>query len=114
MKPTSLSGKPAITNIAFSSLAGSPSKKAQHLKTSSNPAQALEQLATRKERLATMPEEKRKVIEERDKWEKAEARMEGVKVRDNETRLKKVLKKKEKEKMKGKRAWCVNVLYVYW
>ena len=79
----------------------------RHLKTSSNPSQALEQLAARKERLAAMPEEKRKAIAERDTWEKAEARMEGVKVRDDEGRLKKTIKKKEKEKGKSKKAWFV-------
>jgi hypothetical protein len=103
-KPTS------HTNVAFSTLAGSSTsgKKAQQLKTSSNPSQALEQLAARKEKLATLPEEKRKAIEEREKWAKAEARMDGVKVRDDEGRLKKAVKRKEKEKGKSKKAWCVS------
>ncbi|KAJ7598952.1 surfeit locus protein 6-domain-containing protein [Mycena floridula] len=95
----------STTNITFSALAGSSSKKAQHLKTSANPVQALEQLAARKEKLASMPEEKRKAIEERDKWEKAEARLEGVKVLDDEGRLKKAVKRKEKQKDKSKKTW---------
>ncbi|KAG9227016.1 hypothetical protein CCMSSC00406_0008988 [Pleurotus cornucopiae] len=99
----------SLTNIAFSSISGpssaSSSKKLAHLKTSSNPAQALEQLAARKEKLASLPEEKRKEIQEREKWQKAEARMDGVKVRDDETRLKKAVKKKEKEKLKSKKSW---------
>ena len=98
----------ALTNVSFSTLAGSSSKKGQHLKTSANPSQALEQLAARKEKLAVLPDEKRKAIEEREKWEKAEARLEGVKVRDDEGRLKKAVKKKEKEKGKSKKAWCVS------
>lgn len=101
-----------MTNIAFSSISGpssaSSSKKLAHLKTSSNPAQALEQLAARKEKLASLPEEKRKEIQEREKWQKAEARMDGVKVRDDETRLKKAVKKKEKEKLKSKKSWYVS------
>ncbi|OSX58377.1 hypothetical protein POSPLADRAFT_1185227 [Postia placenta MAD-698-R-SB12] len=97
----------AVTNVAFSALAGSSgsSKKAQHLKTASNPTQALEQLAARRERVAAMPEEKRKAIEEKEKWQKAEARMEGVKVHDDEARLKKAAKRKEKEKVKSKKTW---------
>ncbi|KAG6906767.1 hypothetical protein DXG01_012243 [Tephrocybe rancida] len=92
--------------VTFSALAGAAAtKKAQHLKTTTNPQQALEQLAARKERLAAMPEDKRRAIAERDQWEKAEARMEGVKVHDDEGRLKKAVKRKEKEKGKSKKEW---------
>ncbi|KAJ7784403.1 surfeit locus protein 6-domain-containing protein [Mycena metata] len=94
-----------ITNVAFSTLAGSSSKKSSSLKTTSNPTQALSQLASRKEKLAALPEEKRKSIEEKEKWDKAAARLEGVKVRDDEGRLKKAVKRKEKEKGKSKREW---------
>ncbi|KAJ7025388.1 surfeit locus protein 6-domain-containing protein [Mycena alexandri] len=94
-----------ITNVAFSTLAGSSSKKSSSLKTTSNPTQALSQLAARKEKLAALPEEKRKSIEEKEKWDKATARLEGVKVRDDEGRLKKAVKRKEKEKGKSKREW---------
>jgi len=94
-----------MTNVTFSTLTGSSSKKGQYLRTSSNPSQALEQLTARKEKLATLPEEKRKTIEEREKWDKAEARLDGVKVRDDEGRLKKAVKKKDKEKGKSKKAW---------
>ncbi|EMD36966.1 hypothetical protein CERSUDRAFT_123970 [Gelatoporia subvermispora B] len=95
------------THVAFSAVVGTPgsSKKAERLKTSSNPSQALDQLAARKEKLASMPEEKRKAIAEKEKWEKAEARMEGVKVHDDESRLKKAVKRKEKEKQKSKKTW---------
>ena len=95
-----------MTTVSYSSLAGS-SKKGQQLKTTSDPQQALQQLTSRKEKLATLPEEKRKAIEDREKWAKAEARLEGVKVHDDESRLKKAAKRKEKEKSKSKKDWYV-------
>ncbi|OJA15708.1 hypothetical protein AZE42_12117 [Rhizopogon vesiculosus] len=94
-----------LTNVAFSVVAGSSSKKAAALKTASNPNQALSQLAARKEKLESMPEDKRKMIEDKTRWAKAEARLEGVKVKDDEGRLKKAVKRKEKEKTKSKKSW---------
>ncbi|KAI6020281.1 hypothetical protein PISMIDRAFT_44120, partial [Pisolithus microcarpus 441] len=94
-----------VTNIAFSAIAGSTSKKVAQLKSSNNPTQALSQLSARKEKLASLPEEKRKSAQERERWSKAEARIEGVKVKDNEALLKKAVKRKEKEKVKSKKKW---------
>jgi hypothetical protein len=93
--------------VAFSSIAESSTSnhKGSRLKTSSNPTQALQQLTSRKEKLAALPEERRKQVEEREKWEKATARMDGVKVADNEARLKKAATRNEKEKTKSKKAW---------
>lgn len=97
-----------LTNVAFSSIAESSTSnhRGNRLKTSSNPTQALQQLTSRKEKLAALPEDRRKQIEEREKWEKATARMDGVKVADNEARLKKAAKRNEKEKTKSKKAWA--------
>ena len=97
-----------LTNVAFSALAGSTSKKADRFKTSSNPAQALTQLTARKEKLTALPEEKRKTVQDRERWEKAEARVEGVKIKDNEAQLKKVIKRKEKEKTRSKKNWSAS------
>ncbi|KIJ64924.1 hypothetical protein HYDPIDRAFT_111607 [Hydnomerulius pinastri MD-312] len=110
LPPTSGSGPShnhdgPLTNVAFSALAGSTSKRATQLKTSSNPTQALTQLAARKEKLASLPEEKRKAVEERERWAKAEARVEGVKIKDSEVQLKKAVKRKEKEKVRSKKDW---------
>ena len=97
-----------LTNVTFSALAGSTSKKAAQLKTASNPSQALTQLTKRKEKLGTLPEEKRKTMEERERWAKAEARVEGIKVKDNEGQLKKAIKRKEMEKSRSKKKWSAS------
>lgn len=101
-----------LTNVAFSALAGSTSKKATQFKTTSNPTQALAQLTARKEKLATLPDEKRKTVEERERWAKAEARVEGVKVKDHEGNLKKAIKRKEKEKARSKTKWWVKAFFI--
>lgn len=95
------------THVKYSSIANDNSKPklSKKLQTSSDPKQALAQLAAREERLKNMPEEKRKMIEESDKWRKAEARMEGDKVKDDPNRLKKAVKRQENEKVKSKKEW---------
>ncbi|KAF9484252.1 hypothetical protein BDN70DRAFT_872743 [Pholiota conissans] len=94
----------SMTTVAYSSLSGTV-KKGEKFKTTADPQQALQQLNARKEKLAALPEEKRKAIEEKEKWAKAEARLDGVKVHDDESKLKKAAKRKEKEKSKSKKTW---------
>lgn len=96
----------SLTTVAYASLAGT-AKKGDKFRTTADPQQALQQLTSRKEKLAALPEEKRKAIEEKEKWAKAEARLDGVKVHDDEARLKKAAKRKEKEKSKTKKSWYV-------
>lgn len=98
---------PSHTNVAFSTIAGASSQfsPAKKLQTSSNPVQALDQLASRKAHIEKLPNEKRKSILEREKYLKAEARLSGVKIHDSEARLQKAVKRKEKEKGKSKKEW---------
>ncbi|KZS96923.1 hypothetical protein SISNIDRAFT_288924 [Sistotremastrum niveocremeum HHB9708] len=97
----------SFANVAFSNVQGAPSTSstARKHKVSSDPSQALAQIQKRASKLNALPEEKREQIEGRQKWEKAELRLEGEKVRDDETRLKKAVKRKEKEKEKSKKNW---------
>jgi Surfeit locus protein 6 len=97
-----------FAHVTFSNVPGSSGKKAQSFKASSNPSQALEQLVSRKEKLAQLPDDKRKAIEEQEKWNKAEARLEGTKIRDDERRLKNAVKKREKDHSKSKKVWYVR------
>ncbi|QRV98872.1 ribosomal RNA-processing protein 14 [Ceratobasidium sp. AG-Ba] len=94
------------TNVAFSSVpAAGGSSKAKKYTTVADPRSALNQLASRNEKLASMPTEKREAVEERSRWDKAEIRAEGGKVHDDAARLKKAAKRKEKEKLKSKVEW---------
>ena len=93
--------------MVFSAIAGaSPSIKAHRLQTSSNPQPVLSH-AVRKEKLSALPDSLRSAIQEKQKWDTAEARLEGIKVHDDEERLTKAAKRKEKEKGKSKKEWYV-------
>jgi hypothetical protein len=99
-----------MTNVAFSRLEGEPSlvSSSKKHKLPSDPTQALAKLQKQNAKIETLAKEKREVVTEKQKWEKAAIRMEGGKVRDDETRLKKAVKRKEKEKTRSKRDWFVT------
>ncbi|KAJ9105981.1 hypothetical protein QFC19_003316 [Naganishia cerealis] len=95
-------------NVSFAAIAlpsTSGSKANPHLKNISNPTQALAHLQNQKAKLAELPAEKRKQIEEKEKWAKAQERAEGGKVRDDEIRLKKAAKRVDKQKSKSSKEW---------
>lgn len=75
------------------------------MKKLSNPSQALAHLEKHNAKLASLPEDKRKEVEERERWAKAEARAAGVKVADEEKTLKKAVKREEKRKGKSGKEW---------
>lgn len=86
----------------------STSKSKAPLKALSNPAQALAHLEKHQAKLAGLPEDRRKEIEERERWAKAEERAKGGKVADQEGTLKKAVKRLEKKKSKSGKEWSVS------
>lgn len=65
----------------------------------------LDAVTRKKERLSGMDAEKRKEIEEKDRWLTARKKVQGEKVRDDANLLKKTLKRKEKLKDKSGKEW---------
>jgi len=96
---------PSMTTVAFSALADAPVKVPKKLKTASDPKQAVAQLQARADRLANLPADKREAIQQTDQWYKAGVRMEGAKVKDDITKLRKAVKRAEHEKVKSKKEW---------
>lgn len=72
---------------------------------SHDPSVALSALSKREDFLAKLTPEARERAQEKDKWERMAMRAEGTKVYDDETKLKKMLKRKEKAKDKSRKDW---------
>ncbi|TXT10769.1 hypothetical protein VHUM_02274 [Vanrija humicola] len=93
-------------SVTFPSVAlPSAGKSRAPLKKLSNAGQALAHLEKHQNKLASLPEDKRREAEERDRWAKAEERAAGGKVADDEKVLKKAVKREEKRKAKGGKEW---------
>jgi hypothetical protein len=71
----------------------------------SDPKTALLKVQNEKKRLEDLDVEKRKDIEEKETWLNARRRVEGEKIHDDETLLKKAVKRKEVTKKKSEKAW---------
>ncbi|EOO02022.1 putative surfeit locus protein 6 protein [Phaeoacremonium minimum UCRPA7] len=71
----------------------------------SDPKTALAKLEAQKKRVSHLDEDKRKEVLEKETWLAARKRAEGEKVRDDETLLKKAVKRKEKAKKKSEKEW---------
>ncbi|KAM0261311.1 hypothetical protein ACHAQJ_002342 [Trichoderma viride] len=71
----------------------------------SDPKTALLKVQNEKKRLEDLDVEKRKDIEEKETWLNARRRVEGEKIHDDETMLKKAVKRKEVTKKKSEKAW---------
>ncbi|KAJ9165178.1 SURF6-domain-containing protein [Coniochaeta hoffmannii] len=80
-------------------------KEAGEKKKKLDPKSALAKVEAQKRRLAELDEEKRKDILEKEVWLAARRKAEGEKVRDDETLLKKAVKRKEKAKQKSEKEW---------
>ena len=73
----------------------------------SDPKQALQQLEAKKAKINSLDPEKKKEVEESNLWKSVEAKASGEKVLDDEQKLKKQVKRKEKQKAKSSKDWLV-------
>ncbi|KAJ4423262.1 hypothetical protein N0V82_002123 [Gnomoniopsis sp. IMI 355080] len=74
-------------------------------KGNSDPKGALAKLEAQKKRLANLDADKRKEVLEKETWLAARKRAEGEKVRNDESLLKKAVKRKERTKKKSEKEW---------
>ena len=84
----------------LSTLLSAPKKRGPQ-----DPATALLASEKKRQRIAGLDEEKRADIEEKELWLNAKKRAHGEKVRDDNSLLKKTLKRKEKAKKKSEKEW---------
>ncbi|CAN8104939.1 unnamed protein product [Discula destructiva] len=74
-----------------------------------DPKSALAKLEAQKKRLANLDDGKRKEVLEKETWLAARRRAEGEKVRNDESLLKKAVKRKEKVKKKSEKEWSDRI-----
>ncbi|TRM65489.1 surfeit locus protein 6-domain-containing protein [Schizophyllum amplum] len=111
---TSNSRNNTTTNVAFNTIDGAVKQGKKTV--SNNPTNLLSHLQAQKSKLEALPADKRAQISEKNRWARAEARLTGEKnpgiavAEDGgedteEKKLKKAVKRKEKEKVKSAKAW---------
>ncbi|CED83055.1 Uncharacterized conserved protein [Phaffia rhodozyma] len=106
IKPTAPASSVSFSQFKLPSTFGSTVSGGRKSKPlPSNPTQALSVLTAAKAKLADLPADVRAQKEESARWDVAVERAEGGKVRDDESRLKKAVKRKEKEKSKSAGEW---------
>jgi hypothetical protein len=97
-------------SVTYTQLSLPSTSKAKHgpIKNISNPSQALAHLEKHNAKLAGLDPERRKQIEENERWAKAEERAKGGKIVDQESTLKKAVKRLEKKKSKSGQEWSIS------
>ena len=65
----------------------------------------LKKIEREKSRLGELDNDAKKKLEDKSKWQKALASVQGIKVKDDEKLLKKALRRKESKKRKSEREW---------
>ncbi|KAK8183127.1 ribosome biogenesis protein Rrp14-C [Phyllosticta capitalensis] len=98
-------GRIAFDDGQQTDLSGTNLIDLSHKKGRMDPKTALIHAEKKKERLASMDEDKRKEIEEKERWLSAKKKVHGEKVRDDTNLLKKTLKRKDKQKKKSEKEW---------
>ncbi|KAI9654469.1 MAG: surfeit locus protein [Trizodia sp. TS-e1964] len=74
-----------------------------------DPLTALQALENKRARISGLDAEKRKDIEEKDRWLNAKKRAHGVVIRDEASLLKKTLKRREQLKRKSEKEWTERI-----
>ena len=106
----------ASTDLAFSTLDFANSdtvkpmdvlKRSKVKSAKADPKAALAKLNDRKKFLDKLTPASRERAEEKDKWNKVEKKLGGEKVWDEEAKLKKMVKRKDKERRQSKKEWFV-------
>lgn len=70
-----------------------------------DPVHALKKIQEKKTKLNALPEEQKQKLKREEAWNSAIQKSEGVRIRNDEGKLKKILKKREKMKEKRAERW---------